>query len=201
MMSSTVSDAIAKLSSTDVGARAAAASELFRRGRESAERAMVVWWQDSELSALLLGPAPIVTVGMAVQPATFARIRVANGAPRLTNVPPDQDAEEFELHFGEGAKRASLDVLTTRDPNGQGAIARFLGRFGEGLQQVEFCCLNVDRATAILRERFAVGAIYPQARPGADGTKINFFLVANPGEHASGSKKILIELYEKPSPS
>ncbi len=64
----------------------------------------------------------------------------------------EQDAEEFELHFGDGIE---LDVLTSKEPAGQGAIARFLAKFGEGVQQVEFRCLDVDRAMAILRERFS----------------------------------------------
>jgi hypothetical protein len=125
---------------------------------------------------------------------TFVRIRTTNGEPELAHVPPDQDAEEFELHL---ADDVALDVLTTKDPTGQGAIARFLGKFGEGIQQVEFYCRDVERATAILRERFGVAPIYPASRSGADGTKINFFLLAAP--NASGEKnKILIELYQTP---
>ena len=83
------------------------------------------------------------------------------------------------------------DVLTARDPQGSGAIAKFLGKFGEGVQQVEFRCSSVDRAARILREKFGVHAIYPQARPGANNTRVNFFLVPSP---ISG--KVLIELYE-----
>jgi hypothetical protein len=50
---------------------------------------------------------------------------------------------------------------------------------------------------AILRERFGVAPIYPEARAGANGAKVNFVLVAVPG--ASGeSAKVLIELYELP---
>jgi hypothetical protein len=132
---------------------------------------------------------PAVTVGLAVHRETFARIRKANGSPKLAQVPPDQDAEEFELHF---SNAVSLDVLTTRDPEGQGAIAKFLARFGEGVQQVEFRSSNVERATQILREKFGIHPIYPQARPGADHTRINFFLVSSPQ-----GGKILIELYQK----
>jgi hypothetical protein len=95
------------------------------------------------------------------------------------------------LHF---ATEISLDILTTRDPEGEGAIARYLKRFGEGIQQVEFRCLDVDRTTAILRENFGVTPIYPEARPGADGTRVNFFLAPT-----SAGGKVLIELYEIPS--
>ena len=129
-----------------------------------------------------------------MQRETFARIRAANGSPALADVPPDQDAEEFELHFADGVE---LDVLTSKDPRGPGAIARYLARFGEGIQQVEFLCLDVERATLILRERFGIAPLYPQARPGAGRSTINFFLVPVP-DAAAESRKVLIELYQLP---
>jgi hypothetical protein len=55
----------------------------------------------------------------------------------------------------------------------------------------------VNRATTILHEHFGVTAIYGEVRPGAGGTRINFFLVSVP-EAAGGGSKILIELYESP---
>jgi hypothetical protein len=58
---------------------------------------------------------------------------------------------------------------------------------------VEFRCLDVNRAAAILRENFGVTPIYPEARPGADGTRVNFFLAPT-----SAGGKVLIELYEIP---
>lgn len=167
--------------------RAAAATEIYRRGRAPADRAVYTWWNNPEFAALF-GANPMVTVGLAVRPSTFARIREANGAPSLSEVPPDQDAQEFELHF---PSDISLDVLTTRDPEGQGAIAKYLAKFGEGVQQVEFRCANVDRATQILNEKFEVQPIYAQTRAGADNTKVNFFLVPLPN-----AGKVLVELYE-----
>ena len=106
-------------------------------------------------------------------------------------MPPDQDALEFELAFAHGVR---LDVLTTRDAAGQGAIARFLARFGAGIQQVECDVRDVTRATEMLRARFAIEPIYPETRAGADGTRVNFFLVP-----ADEGRKILIELVEVPS--
>jgi hypothetical protein len=187
-MSSPLSAAIAGLSSADYPTRSAAASEVYRMGRAPADRAVYTWWHDAEFSALLLGPNPVVTVGLAVERETFTQIREANGSPRLADVPPDQDAEEFELHFPD---EISLDVLTTREPGGAGAIARYLAKFGEGVQQVEFRCLNLDRATIILKEKFGVTPVYPATRLGADGTRVNFFLVPSPG-----AGKALIEFYE-----
>jgi len=130
-------------------------------------------------------------VGVAVEPAQFDAIRQQAGNPRLAEAPPDQDVLEFELAFAHGVR---LDVLTARDPAGQGAIARFLGKFGAGIQQVECDVRDVTRATELLRTRFAVEPIYPETRAGADSTRVNFFLVP-----AEENRKILIELVEVPA--
>lgn len=191
-MANAISSAISKLAAADESTRVAGASEIYRQGRAAADRAVFRWWDDAELSELLLRPKPVVTVGVAVGRETFARIRKANGQPALAQVPAEQDAEEFELHFVDGVE---LDVLTSREPSGQGAIARFLAKFGEGVQQVEFRCLNVDRAMAIVRERFSVTPIYAEARAGANSSKVNFVLVNAPSTGAE-NPKVLIELYE-----
>ena len=190
-MSSPLGTAITNLSSAESSVRLAAAEEVYRLGRATGGSAVSAWWGESELSALLLGPDPVITVGLAVQRDTFGRIRVANETPRLAQVPPDQDAEEFELHFG---KEISLDILTTREPGGFGAIAKYLAKFGEGVQQVEYRCANVDRATQVLKEKFRVSPVYAETRAGADGTRVNFFLMASPD-----GGKVLIELYELPT--
>jgi hypothetical protein len=181
---------IAELSSSEASRRAHGAKEIHVYGRSLADQAVQSWWQNEEF-ARLLGSDPEVTVGLAVRPETFAAIREANGWTQLAEVPPDQDASEFELHF-EGP--LSLDILTSREPDSDGAIAKFLVKFGGGIQQVEFRCTDVGRATAILRENFGIAAVYPETRPGANGTRMNFFLVP-----AAEGKKILIELYE-PAP-
>jgi hypothetical protein len=192
-MSSALPASIAMLSSADPSERAAAAREIYRAARELADEASRDWRADPEFAAFLENAAganePPVTVGLAVNPITFEAIRDANGGPHLADVPPDQDALEFELHFD---ANVALDILTTRDPHGQGAIARYLSKFGEGIQQVEYRCRNVDAATEILKKKFAVDPIYPQTRPGADNTRINFFLARTPD-----GAKVLIELYEK----
>ncbi|OLE60010.1 MAG: hypothetical protein AUI36_12915 [Cyanobacteria bacterium 13_1_40CM_2_61_4] len=56
---------------------------------------------------------------------------------------------------------------------------------------MEYQTADVDRVTQLLRERFGQQAVYPQARLGADGTRVNFFLAATPE-----GKKVLIELVE-----
>ena len=185
--------AIAALSGFDAAVREAAARELFDAGRTLAEPVVRVWRAEAELAGLIGGESPQITVGVAVEPMTFARIRAANGSPLLARVPAEQDAAEFELHFTGGI---SLDILTTIQPGGPGAIARYLKKFGEGIQQVEYRTTDVDRSTLILKEKFGLPPVYAETRAGANGTRVNFFLTSTPN-----GAKVLIELYEPPAPS
>ncbi len=148
------------------------------------------WQADPDTAGyfVLIDGKPQITVGIAVQPGRFDQICAANGSPDLAEVPADQDAKEFELQFPGGVR---IDVLTSRDPAASGAIARYLQRFSEGIQQIEVEVNQVDRATESLGRKFGLQPIYPATRPGANGTRVNFFLVSSP---AGG--KILVELVE-----
>jgi hypothetical protein len=190
-MNELVQRAIEGMSSPESETRAVSATEIYKTGRALADHAAYPWWGDEELAALLNGNDPKMTIGLAVTPERFEQIHEASGLPRLSEVPPDQDALEFELHFPGGL---SMDILTSKDPAGSGAIAKFLQKFGEGIQQIEYLCKDVDRATQILKGKFDVPPIYDTTRLGADGTRVNFFLVSAPD-----SAKVLIELYE-PAP-
>ena len=176
---------IHQLSDAEPRTRELAASALYREGVALGGSAVARWHEDAECKEML-GAA---TVGIAVQPEQFGKIRAVNGTPPLADVPPDQDAMEFELHFGTSVR---LDILTTKAPGGGGAIDKFLQKFGEGIQQIEYLVPDVDRATELVRERIGIKSIYPQTRDGADGTRVNFFLVPTPD-----GKKVLIELVEK----
>src|SRR6266852_3003704 len=110
---------ISQLAAPDTAAREAAARELYRLGSALGDSAVAAWRSDPQLASLLAGPP---TVGVAVKPTNFEAIHSAMVRPNLAEVPPDQDAREFELILGP----ARLDILTTRDPDGGGAIARFL---------------------------------------------------------------------------
>lgn len=183
--SGSILDLIVQLESASDSARAVAAREIFRRGRDAAEAAIASWRTDSQIAEHISCRA---TVGVAVTPTRFDKIRAALHNPPLADVPPDQDALEFEWSPGDDTH---LDILTTRAPSGGGAIAKFLSKSGEGIQQVEFNTSDIDRATDLLRSRFGVSAIYPETRLGAGGTRVNFFLIG-----AAGGGKILIELVE-----
>lgn len=186
-MSAISAQLVDALCSADDAARAHAATQIYNTGIAPALLIAKEWRQNAELADLLATPTLHVTVGLAVFPATFADIHAAMGHPASAEVPPDQDAREFELHF---PNAVSLDILTSKEPDGNGAIAKYLKKFGQGVQQIEFQCKNVDRATEILKTAFAVNPVYPAARAGANNTRINFFLV--PAEN----EKLLIELYE-----
>jgi hypothetical protein len=190
---------IRTLHDADRSRRERAAREIFEHGWELARPAIEQWLEDPEIfPAAGVGPADAkswphgIAVGLAVEQETFERIRTANGSPRLAHVPQEHDAIEFELDFPEGVR---LGILTARQPDGNGAIARFLRKFGEGIQQIEIRVHDVDRATNALRARFRLESIYPEARAGADGTRVNFILAPAAG------RKVLIELVEPPSES
>ncbi|MFZ3201762.1 MAG: hypothetical protein WA175_11505 [Candidatus Acidiferrales bacterium] len=190
---------IRSLHSADPSERQRAAREIFERSRELARPAIEEWFRDPEIFPNAgFDPAdtkswpPGIAVGLAVERETFERIRAANGSPRLANVPPEHDAEEFGLDFPEGVR---LGILAARQPDGNGAIARYLRKFGEGIQQIEIPVRDIGRATQILRTRFGLAPAYPTARAGADGTRVNFFLAPAKG------RKVLIELVEPPQGS
>lgn len=192
---------ISGLADRDAAQRTASAQQLHRAGAGLCYAPLRRFSTDPEFRSLVCthpdgsahaqSGAAVIVVGIAVPPEDFERIRAANGSPQLADVPPDQDAREFELHFDD---HAALDILTASDPGGPGAIARYLQKFARGIQQVEIYVRDVDRATDILRVRFGIEPVYPATRAGAGGTRVNFFLVP-----ATPSQKILIELVESPA--
>jgi hypothetical protein len=184
-----IADLLARLAGADAAVRERAAAEIFRQGCAAAEPVLKQWFADAEFRALVSGRGPLLTVGVAVDPAQFEEIRRRTGA-RLAQAPPDQDVLEFELQFPHGVR---LDVLTTRDPAGDGAIARFLARFGAGVQQIECEVRDAARATQAIRSRFGLEPVYPETRAGANGTRVNFFLAP-----AAEGRKVLVELVEVP---
>jgi hypothetical protein len=188
---------ILQLADSDPEKRSTSAMRLYMEGSNLCTPLLRQWIADPEFRELALPSAPPLAldsaepstvVGIAVEPETFRKIREANNCPALAEVPPEQDAVEFELHFED---HIDLDILTTREPGGTGAIAKFLSKLGEGIQQIEIYVRDVDRATEILRSRFGLNPVYPQTRPGSGGTRINFFLAALPT-----GNKVLIELVE-----
>jgi hypothetical protein len=160
----------------------AARVELYRAGCALVADIFAGWQKDAEF-ALLVAGQPIV--GVAVPPEAFARIRLGWRMPPLASVPAELSTAEFELQ----APGPPLDILTPVD--NEGAIQKFLDRFGPGIQQVELPVKDVEEAARILATRFGLASVYPEAREGANGTHVNFLLVEKPG-----GGKVLIELFE-----
>ena len=77
---------IRSLSAAEARARDDAAAAIFQLGREIALAATQKWLEDAELaSCFVIEGAGLVktTVGIAVSPETFERMKAANGSPRL----------------------------------------------------------------------------------------------------------------------
>jgi hypothetical protein len=174
--------AVENLASPDLGRRATGAVELYRAGRELTDDLFAQWKQDSQFAVLVAGE-PIV--GVAVPPDLFERIRREMNIGRTAAVPAEQSTAEFELN----AEGMHLDILTPVD--GNGAIQKCLDRFGPGIQQVELPVDDVAAATQILATRFNLQPVYPEPRPGSDGTRVNFFLAP-----IAQGKKVLVELFQ-----
>ncbi len=200
------------LAAPDAAQRATAARELFALGcaklpawfreqRDADGLGALLVWEDSIAAGGHGTRLPRLTPGLAVLPQTFEKIRAAHGSPQLASVPPDQDAFEFELCFRDSLLPVvRLDVLTTRIPETRGAIARFLEKFGEGIQQVELEVTSVERAAEVVRARFQIEPIYPVAQPGANATRVNFFLLPDSAAKPDGAGgKVLLELVETPA--
>jgi methylmalonyl-CoA/ethylmalonyl-CoA epimerase len=194
-----ISECIRHLGDPDPRDRSEFALRLYRAGSELCRPLLDQWKTDPEFRDLgrtftsatahkTDQENPAIVVGIAVKPDHFERIRVANDSPRLANVPAEQGTKEFELHF---KNHVALDILTAGDRGGTGPLARFLEKFGEGIQQVEVYVRDVDRATEILRTKFGLEPVYRSTHAGADGTRVNFFLTPTPE-----GKKVLIELVE-----
>ena len=126
---------------------------------------------------------PQTTVGLAVNPLTFEVIRDAQRLPTSRRRAARSGRPRVRITFR--LKTFALDILTTRDPNGQGAIARYLSKFGEGIQQVEYRCRNVDAATRILKKKFGVDANLSADTSRCRRHPDQFF----PGAHRQPTKK------------
>lgn len=96
----------------------------------------------------------------------------------------EQGVAEAMLAAGDSPTR--LQLLAPLGPDS--AIARFLDRRGPGLQQLAYTVADVEAAAATLRAR-GLRLLYPQARRGTAGSRINF---VHPGD-AGG---VLVELVE-----
>ncbi|OYO04982.1 methylmalonyl-CoA epimerase [Enemella evansiae] len=99
----------------------------------------------------------------------------------------EQGVEEAML--GTGAQQpvsAQLQLLAPISESS--AIAKFLDRSGAGIQQLAYRVEDVDRVSAVLRER-GLRLLYDAPRRGTAGSRINFV-------HPKDTGGVLLELVE-----
>lgn len=105
-----------------------------------------------------------------------------------------------EVNEEQGVREAMIDVagsgsylqlLAPLRPDSP--IGRFLARSGEGLQQLAFRVADIDAASQRLRDA-GVRLLYPEARAGTAGSRVNF---ADPKDCGG----VLLELVEAARPT
>ncbi|PKQ32745.1 MAG: methylmalonyl-CoA epimerase [Actinobacteria bacterium HGW-Actinobacteria-2] len=84
----------------------------------------------------------------------------------------EQGVEEAMIGTGEqGPENAQIQLLAPLNENS--TIAKFLAKNGPGMQQLCYRVTDLDRTSAILRER-GVRLLYPEPKIGTGGSRINF---------------------------
>ncbi len=96
----------------------------------------------------------------------------------------DQGVREAMLTVGDGTTQ--LQLLAPLTP--ESLLARFLERSGPGLQQLAYRVHDIERVSAVLRDR-GLRLVYDEPRPGTAGSRVNFV-------HPKDAGGVLIELVE-----
>jgi methylmalonyl-CoA/ethylmalonyl-CoA epimerase len=96
----------------------------------------------------------------------------------------EQGVREAMLAVGDGETR--IQLLAPLSP--ESTIAKFLDRSGPGLQQLAYRVTDVEKVSAVLRER-GVRLLYDQPRRGTADSRINFV-------HPKDAGGVLVELVE-----
>ncbi|MFT7840125.1 methylmalonyl-CoA epimerase [Saccharothrix sp. BKS2] len=90
---------------------------------------------------------------------------------------------------GDDGAGAAVQLLAPLTP--ESTIAKFLGRFGPGLQQLAYRVSDVDAATVALRAR-GLRLLYDAPMRGTAGSRVNFV-------HPKDAGGVLVELVEPPT--
>jgi methylmalonyl-CoA/ethylmalonyl-CoA epimerase len=96
----------------------------------------------------------------------------------------EQGVREAMLQVGDGATR--IQLLAPISPDS--AIAKFLDRNGQGVQQVAYTVDDVEAVSAELRAR-GMRLLYDAPRRGTANSRINFV-------HPKDARGVLVELVE-----
>ena len=99
----------------------------------------------------------------------------------------EQGVAEAMIGTGDqGVENAQIQLLAPLNENS--TIAKFIGRSGPGMQQLAYRVRDLDAVSATLRER-GVRLLYPEAKRGTAGSRINFC-------HPKDTGGVLLELVE-----
>jgi methylmalonyl-CoA/ethylmalonyl-CoA epimerase len=100
----------------------------------------------------------------------------------------EQGVREAMLAVGPTPDGGLVQLLAPLTP--ESTIAKFLDRNGPGVQQVAYTVVDVEAASAALRER-GVRVLYDAPRRGTSGSRVNFV-------HPKDAGGVLVELVELP---
>jgi methylmalonyl-CoA/ethylmalonyl-CoA epimerase len=104
----------------------------------------------------------------------------------VTHQETNEDQGVREAMVAVGDSGSSIQLLAPLDDSS--TIAKFLDRKGPGLQQLAYRVTDVEKVSAVLRDR-GLRLLYDEPRRGTAGSRINFV-------HPKDSGGVLIELVE-----
>jgi methylmalonyl-CoA/ethylmalonyl-CoA epimerase len=87
---------------------------------------------------------------------------------------------------GDTGSGTAVQLLAPLGPDS--TIARFIDKFGPGLQQLAYRVTDVEKASAVLRSK-GMRVLYPEARRGTANSRVNFV-------HPKDAGGVLVELIE-----
>ncbi len=104
----------------------------------------------------------------------------------VTHQETNEDQGVREAMVAVGDSGSSIQLLAPLDESS--TIAKFLDRNGPGLQQLAYRVTDVEKVSAVLRDR-GLRLLYDEPRRGTAGSRINFV-------HPKDTGGVLIELVE-----
>lgn len=105
---------------------------------------------------------------------------------RLAHREVNEEQRVAEAMMAVGDSGSCIQLLAPLDE--QSTIAKFLDRSGPGMQQLAYRVTDVEKVSAVLRDR-GVRLLYDAPRPGTAGSRINFV-------HPKDAGGVLVELVE-----
>ncbi len=105
----------------------------------------------------------------------------------------EQKVEEAMVQInGTGGDTTTQRIQLLAPLTEESTIAKFLDRSGPGLQQLAYRVTDVEKVSAILRER-GLRLLYDAPKPGTANSRINFI-------HPKDAGGVLVELVEPAAP-